>query len=407
MNPSNEQPDPSRTVPVIAFLVPVLLLLGLVAARLIQAGVTGGPNLAILAVIVAYALFGVGVGHRTGTLSRLGLAGTAFGVSLLVAILAVPSFRATVLARPPDQSPVSSAATMWPDVEPDGSWWHQFCDEYDRASELRWSPYVYWRRAPFAGEVINVDDNGRRRTWNPDETAGVPRIWTFGGSTMWGEGARDDFTIASLLSKDLNDAGVVAHCENFGEKGYVSTQSLLALYLELRKGNVPDVAVFYEGFNDVWSAFQNELSGYTIQERRRGLDYRPPVEDAVLIEELAAVYLENVRLLRTLADHYDFEVLCYLQPVSVVDKPLTDAERRTIEKYAQRLSIPPELREFVRAAYRRIRAGMSPETMQDLSSIFGSTETDLYIDICHITEEGNEVVAERIAHDVLSLLDTD
>ena len=58
-----------------------------------------------------------------------------------------------------------------------------------------------------------------------------------------------------------------------GESGYVNTQSLLALELELRGGNVPDEVIFYDGVNDVFSTFQNNEAGLPQNEQNRATEF--------------------------------------------------------------------------------------------------------------------------------------
>src|SRR6185369_4951231 len=102
----------------------------------------------------------------------------------------------------------------------------------------------YWRRQPFAGRFINIDERGVRRTWkSANATAAARRVFLFGGSTMWGTGARDDHTIASELARDLEERGFGdVEVTNFGEGGYVSMQDLVLLEDEIRHGSRPAVA---------------------------------------------------------------------------------------------------------------------------------------------------------------------
>ena len=59
---------------------------------------------------------------------------------------------------------------------------------------------------------------------------------------MWGTGARDSNTIPAALARLIasNPGRLRMRVVNMGESGYVNTQSLLALELELRGGNVPE-----------------------------------------------------------------------------------------------------------------------------------------------------------------------
>ncbi|MER3445854.1 MAG: hypothetical protein C4291_03015 [Candidatus Dadabacteria bacterium] len=79
----------------------------------------------------------------------------------------------------------------------------------------------------------------------------------FGGSTMWGTEARDDFTIPSILSKKLWRRGIRCDIVNFSGSGYVSTQEVIALLIELQRGNIPNLVIFYDGINDTYSAYQH------------------------------------------------------------------------------------------------------------------------------------------------------
>ena len=71
----------------------------------------------------------------------------------------------------------------------------------------------------------------------------------FGGSTMWGAGARDDYTIPSFLSKMLTQAfpGRI-RVVNYGRSGFVSTQERILLFQALQHGCRPQIAIFYPGF---------------------------------------------------------------------------------------------------------------------------------------------------------------
>ena len=80
-------------------------------------------------------------------------------------------------------------------------WVNEYFEELDQSWYIEWHPYVYWRRKPFKGKHINIGENGLRYTENgPSVNTGtdVVEIFMFGGSTLWGHGARDEFTIASI-----------------------------------------------------------------------------------------------------------------------------------------------------------------------------------------------------------------
>lgn len=74
---------------------------------------------------------------------------------------------------------------------------------------------------PYQGQHVRVDHKGLWATCSPlprDPATNPPpvRIFTFGASTMWGSGVRDDHTIASYLSKLLYARGYRVQVTNYG-----------------------------------------------------------------------------------------------------------------------------------------------------------------------------------------------
>jgi lysophospholipase L1-like esterase len=170
-------------------------------------------------------------------------------------------------------SPSTSSASPYAD----SAWFPAYLDEYRSTFRMRWKPYVYFRRVPFQGSMIQVDGQGRRRTVPAPRTAtDTVRVFFFGGSTMWGSNQRDPATIPSVTSRRLNESGrgdLAYEVTNFGESGYVFTQEMLELQLQLRAGNVPDVVVFYDGINDIAAAVQYGEAGVPQNEGNRSREF--------------------------------------------------------------------------------------------------------------------------------------
>jgi hypothetical protein len=301
-----------------------------------------------------------------------------------------------------------------------------------------WHPYVYWRARPRDGHHVNVDALGLRRTWNREvDATNALQVFVFGGSTAWGPGARDAFTIPSLLSKrfaaELDEPVVVT---NFGQGAYVTTQELLALMIELQRGNVPDVAVFYHGVNDVFASYEAKRAGIPQSETWRQLDFEnaeraflarlarrsrslalirrltgeaaasswQPTEAGEALTDLARdtvhVYVENLRLIEALAHDFGFDVLFYWQPIIWSKQPLAEYESHVAEHMDKRF---PSLGEFAREVYERVR--QSPDLranphFRNLSRSFDSMPASVFWDWCHVTEAGNLRIAEEIEVDV-------
>jgi hypothetical protein len=62
---------------------------------------------------------------------------------------------------------------------------------------------------------------------------------------------------------------------------------------------------------------------------------------------------------------------------------------------------------FYRTTYELIerhRCGEHRASFHDLSGIFAEVREPVFVDWCHLGETGNEIVAKRIAQDVIPLL---
>ncbi|MAI80703.1 MAG: hypothetical protein CL917_17310 [Deltaproteobacteria bacterium] len=309
--------------------------------------------------------------------------------------------------------------------------------EYHDSKEMVWSPYLYWQRQSFHGQHIRIGENGRRHTWSPSMRSSpnelrVPQIFVFGGSTTWGAGARDDFTIPSLLAKQMHSANIAVHVHNFGESGYVNTQSVMALMLELRSGNVPDIVVFYSGANDLFAALQAGHAGEPQNEGNRrqefnlvksrtrlaslflkrifkGIDRlasrvhfsetnaRPVVEPKTLASEALDVYTGNLEVVEALSEHFGFEAFFYWQP-SVFSK----AQRTRFEDSLVELRSAREQETFLQAS--ALIAESEPLAMMphfaNLTHVFDDRPDPVFDDFIHVSETGNAVIANAISRDL-------
>jgi lysophospholipase L1-like esterase len=257
-------------------------------------------------------------------------------------------------------------------------------------------------------------------------------VWVFGGSTVWGTGAPDCETLPSHLSRLLNMSGphVVT---NFGEGAYVSTQALIRFQVLLRSGDRPDVAVFYGGYNDIWTtvyvhagthqeepriraileashlkraamglrkAFDGEslMFGYFLRlfdnrtEKPEDSWLRPAAVGPAEIAKALDMYFENTKITKAIADTYGIALHTYWQP-NVVDKmPVSDVEAVRVE------SLPPELVSALRLAARIVDRGS--QGVENLRRVFDGDSRTLFVDYAHLSSDGNRVVANRIASDI-------
>jgi len=131
--------------------------------------------------------------------------------------------------------------------------------EYDamsRAGHWMVHPWTGLTMRPFRGMYLNIDENGLRVGTAPvgDDDGKTPLVvWAFGGSTLFGWGVADGFSIPALLQTELQQRLPERQVEviNFAVPIYNSSQEL-ALFAANLRADKPDIAFFFDGVNDLW-----------------------------------------------------------------------------------------------------------------------------------------------------------
>ena len=279
--------------------------------------------------------------------------------------------------------------------------------------------YFGWRRRPFQGQTITVEPGLQiRRTPQTTTTPGAPSVYFFGGSTMWGAGSDDARTIPALYQRAAG--GVVL---NFGESGWVAHQSLNQLMKLYSEGQRPDVVVFYDGVNDVSHKCRAETDFWADDRQRQirqALAYRPtelgyylrPIlslaglaagaletretrrnldcdQNAAKAELIATQLIADWQIAAALVRAHGGRFYAYLQPVSYFSQTRLQHLRLSKPMGAQYQTLYPIFRRQMAAA------GIGA----DLSAVLDA-DAPIYIDFCHISPNGNTLVAARIARDV-------
>lgn len=144
--------------------------------------------------------------------------------------------------------------------------------------------------------------------------------------------------------------------------------------------------------------------------QKNGPPFRP-LEHATLISDkkllaqsVVDTYVNNVKLVKALSESYGFKCLFYWQPVVYQKQHLTDYER-----YAIQLEYNfPGMKEFYEDTYscmhKRAESLEKDVAFHDISSIFNEVREPLYIDYCHVSENGNSRIAQRMAEDFARLV---
>lgn len=131
----------------------------------------------------------------------------------------------------------------------------------------------------------------------------------------------------------------------------------------------------------------------------------PPFEPRPwdVLRRSVRMWKESSASLRAMCEARGIVYLHVLQPTlhDAGSKPLTEEERRigvAVQTWIEGVELGyPALR----AAGLELAA--SGEHFVDATRVFGDVETSLYIDACHFGEEGNRLLAERIARELLAI----
>ncbi len=294
--------------------------------------------------------------------------------------------------------------------------------EFAEADEVGYVPFLEWRRKPYTGQTITIGADGDR-IWPgaPKHPSDAPVVRMFGGSSLWGTGVTDAQTIPAAL-QDLRPALRVL---NHGESEHNSRQGLERVVNVLSRDQPVDVAVLYEGFNDVLTLCRDDvdLNGHGEQVRMRAVLDRAGTPGYLLLGKtmelmanvfassetaftcdtdpararaVARVVVNQWQLARTLLQARGAETLAVLQPVAEIGTPELG--------YFDDVETPGEpsngsLARQLRAVYPHIQSlARRPgnEWIHDFSALFDDAGPT-YLDHVHLSAEGNALVARRLA----------
>jgi len=295
------------------------------------------------------------------------------------------------------------------------------------ALNTEYRSYYGWRRRAFAGKTINIDQEGIRQTVQGSGAPAAKSIAFFGGSTMWGTGADDKHTIPSLFAKRSPDH--LAY--NFGESGHTAHQNLNVLIEQIATGLLPDVVVFYNGVNEV-SQCRRELRPYAHAREVEiksildtgGLNFhdpgsylsllfpierfvtrlsaslshrfgsRPPAFDCdqepAKAEAIARLLLWDWTIAKRTVEGYGGRFLAVLQPVAYFSRTKTDQIKIEADRAVQYQAVYPAILHLLDNEFAFLK-----ENFLDLRTALDRDEY-IYIDFCHISGNGNDIIASKI-----------
>jgi len=357
------------------------------------------------------------------------LAALEFGALLIIKFTGVERFQQETVREQGQRASIEETGVMFPSQQ--------------------FHPFVGWRSEPVSIPEMKIDSIGVRYTYgNPDSSEGE-EVFMFGGSAMWGWMVPDSCTIPSYFQSILNGLNEnEITVRNYAQNGFVSTQDMMELILKLQSGNIPETVVFYNGLNDILSAYENGRAGLLIGNRSISSRIEGRVEDpsartpllqvidgtntfllvshlffrdtewapeettvlvpanpcfddpdfdiSALSDEICNDYLGNYRIVEALSEEFGFDFYFFVQPVlPMSDKVLSNSELISIGMEDENLI------ELIDITYGKIAEQVSeyPQMRMNMS-VFSGVEETVFTDICHLNANGNRIIAEYIASEI-------
>lgn len=312
-----------------------------------------------------------------------------------------------------------------PNYETDQDYAKMVFQDYNRVQH-QYEPFVGWKMLPYKGKTLTVNAAGERTHDIPQDGKKEKVVHFFGGSTMWGEGSDDQHTIPALFSAANQEYEV----HNHAQLAYNSRQELDALISLYSRDVKADLVIFYDGVND--AAFLCPKDIAQLPAHRLVPMYREklyagkfaPVKEIVAkvfyedilkvvhkltykpvpgwspydcysnpdkAEEIASMMMKNWEMAHEIVTNRGGRFIAVLQPAAFIGKPRTD-----------HLKLDGELGKNFEEIYKRLKqkiAERNHDWITDLSDSFDGDDY-IYIDFCHVSPNGNEIMAKKISERV-------
>ena len=304
------------------------------------------------------------------------------------------------------------------------SWADKFFEEKEQL-KTEYRSYYEWRKLPFNGVTIHIDSSGVRQTVQSFTESDKSPIAVFlGGSTMWGMGVSDEYTIPSYFARKSNWKYKTL---NFGESGYCAYQGFQFFQLKIITGLKPQLVISYDGTNN--TPYRGNFFAHArekqIIERMKGADSEPeyktyflkPTRDLISNIKLyfnsqkkpsskdipvfskernrkaAIELLETWLLMKQTCSLIHADFICVLQPNAFVGKPNLNSikEELTYNPYQHGYEYYADIIELLDST----KYSILKDNFINLTGAFDSIP-NVYIDFCHVSPNGNEIIADLL-----------
>jgi hypothetical protein len=305
--------------------------------------------------------------------------------------------------------------------------------EYEESNKVLYHQYVLWRRAPYQGESISINQDGVRRTLHTHCDEKTFTIWMFGDSVMWGAGAPDAETIPSLVARDYEKAGKPVCIVNYAEKGWSNTQEMVGLIEQLKHITPkPDIVLFYDGGTEAFAAYQSgqadvhsnfnlfknfldswgethnasfsywrQTNTYRLLEKialklpfdRNRDSTKTQRDNQALSSAVIQNYAQNIQIVSLLGKQYGFHPIFVWYPnLAAGHKELTPYEQKVRLIQDQEF---PDLTSMYEAVYSK-SGEIKSKDFYNLEDLVDDQKSSIYVGISHMRPEGDRIVADAL-----------
>jgi hypothetical protein len=304
---------------------------------------------------------------------------------------------------------------------------NRFLDEQESMQKkgFAYKPWVQFANPHFDGHLLTTDTSGFRVTPGSIDRDSPVLVHVFGGSTTFGYGVPNSYTIPSQLQQSLNkrQLGKAFVVKNYGQGYYYSSQEILLFISVLKSGNIPKYAVFVDGANDTallskgvdqprfteitseaWDLKNGRVEKpswipmmrltQAIRQRVLGRTKSPADQKdrSALPEADAARYVvdryrQNQRIIRALCKEYDVVPIFVWQPV-----PFFKYDRSLHRTFPYEDQVPKH--------WEMVYEDMARSSDLDLlylGDMLDGVSEKVFVDDVHYNEKYNGLIAQAIA----------
>lgn len=225
------------------------------------------------------------------------------------------------------------------------------------------------------------------------------KIAVLGGSTSDSILDRKNRSWVEIMYKEYCHENITLF--NGAVSGYDSAQETTKLFRDIIKLK-PDMVIVYDGFNDVLNNLKNKFwyleslvrfAGNYIKCFDMYIENDRVWKGISFHTNAADEWLENIQYMYTIANGFDVKFFSFIQPMFFSKKCL-DKHSEGLLQMLSHIYSQNFINNVKQFRERAGNVGRKYSYITDLSYIFDNA--DVYMDICHVYESGNKIIAKYI-----------